>query len=49
MNKIGDSVPLKKDFGTLLKYYNVTKKALKGMGKRNMSGPMGKLMRRMSH
>jgi len=37
------------DVKDLLKYYNVTKKALKGMGKRNMSGPMGKLMRRMSH
>ncbi len=37
------------DVKDLLKYYNITKKALKGgMGKRNMSGPMGKLMRRMS-
>lgn len=35
------------DVKDLLKYYNVTKKALKGMGKRNMSGPMGKLMRHM--
>ena len=36
------------DVKDLLKYYNVTKKALKGgMGKRNMSGPMGKIMRRM--
>ena len=35
------------DVKDLLKYYNVTKKALKGMGKRNMSGPMGKLLRRM--
>lgn len=36
------------DVKDLLKYYNVTKKALKGMGKRNnMGGPMGKLMRHM--
>lgn len=37
------------DVKDLLRYYNVTKKALKGMGKRNMGGPMGKLMRHMSH
>ena len=36
------------DVKDLLKYYSVTKKALKGMGKRNMGGPMGKLMRRMN-
>ncbi len=36
------------DVKELLKYYSVTKKALKGMGKRNMGGPMGKLMRRMN-
>ncbi|PAV08291.1 signal recognition particle protein Srp54 [Methanosphaera cuniculi] len=37
------------DVKDLLKYYNLTKKALKGgMGKRNMSGPMGKLLRRMT-
>ena len=35
------------DVKDLLRYYNVTKKALKGMGKRNMNGQMGKLMRRM--
>ena len=37
------------DVKDLLKYYNVTKKALKGMGKRNVNGPMGKIMRRMMH
>lgn len=36
------------DVKDLLKYYSITKKALKGMGKRNMGGPMGKLMRHMS-
>ncbi len=36
------------DVKELLKYYSVTKKALKGMGKRNMGGPMGKLIRRMN-
>ncbi|MBE6493546.1 MAG: signal recognition particle protein [Methanosphaera stadtmanae] len=35
------------DVKDLLRYYSVTKKALKGMGKRNMNGQMGKLMRRM--
>jgi len=35
------------DVKDLLKYYNVTKKALKGMGKRNVGGPMGKIMRHM--
>ncbi|PKL67193.1 MAG: signal recognition particle protein [Methanobacteriales archaeon HGW-Methanobacteriales-1] len=33
------------DIKELLKYYNVTKKAMKGFGKRKMSGPMGQLMR----
>jgi signal recognition particle subunit SRP54 len=33
------------DVKELLKYYNVTKKAMKGFGKRKMSGPMGQLMR----
>ncbi len=36
------------DVKDLLKYYNVTKKAIKGMGNRNMSGPMGKIMRQMT-
>ena len=35
------------DVKELLKYHNLTKKAMKGMGNRNMTGPMGKLMRRM--
>jgi signal recognition particle subunit SRP54 len=33
------------DVKELLKYYNVTKKAMKGFGKRKMGGPMGQLMR----
>ncbi len=33
------------DVKELLKYYNVTKKTMKGFGKRKMSGPMGQLMR----
>jgi signal recognition particle subunit SRP54 len=33
------------DVKELLKYYNVTKKAMKGLGRRKMSGPMGQLMR----
>jgi signal recognition particle subunit SRP54 len=33
------------DVKELLKYYNVTKKAMKGFGKRKMNGPMGQLMR----
>ncbi|MDO9045903.1 MAG: signal recognition particle protein Srp54 [Methanobacteriaceae archaeon] len=33
------------DVKELLKYYNVTKKAMKGFGKRKMSGPMGQLIR----
>lgn len=33
------------DIKELLKYYNVTKKAMKGFGRRKMSGPMGQLMR----
>ena len=33
------------DVKELLKYYNVTKKAIKGFGKRKMSGPMGQMMR----
>jgi len=31
----------------LLKYYNVTKKTMKGFGKRKMSGPLGQMMRQM--
>ncbi|MBE2900096.1 signal recognition particle protein [Methanothermobacter thermautotrophicus] len=33
------------DVKELLKYYRVTKKAMKGLGRRNMGGPMGQLMR----
>ncbi|MCK9151018.1 signal recognition particle protein Srp54 [Methanobacterium alcaliphilum] len=33
------------DVKELIKYYNVTKKAMKGFGRRKMSGPMGQLMR----
>ncbi len=33
------------DVKELLKYYNVTKKAMKGLGRRKMGGPMGNLMR----
>ncbi len=33
------------DIKELLKYYNVTKKAMKGFGRRKMGGPMGQLMR----
>jgi len=35
------------DVKELLKYYNVTKKAMKGFGKRKMSGPLGQMMRQM--
>lgn len=35
------------DVKELLKYHNITRKAMKGMGNRNMTGPMGKLMRRL--
>lgn len=33
------------DVKELLKYYKVTKKAMKGLGRRNRGGPMGQLMR----
>ena len=33
------------DVKELLKYYNVTKKAIKGFGKRKMGGPLGQMMR----
>lgn len=33
------------DVKDLLKYYKVTKKAMKGLGRRKMGGPMGQLMR----
>lgn len=33
------------DVKELLKYYNMTKKAIKGFGKRKMSGPLGQMMR----
>jgi len=33
------------DVKELLKYYKVTKKAMKGLGKRNRGGPMGQLMK----
>ena len=33
------------DVKELLKYYRVTKKAMKGLGRRKMGGPMGQLMR----
>ena len=35
------------DVKELLKYYNVTKKAMKGFGKRKMGGPLGQMMRQM--
>ena len=35
------------DVKELLKYYNVTKKAMKGFGKRKMGGPLGQMMRHM--
>ncbi|MEN4006694.1 MAG: signal recognition particle protein Srp54 [Methanobacteriaceae archaeon] len=35
------------DVKELLKYYNVTKKAMKGFGRRKMSGPLGQMMRQM--
>jgi signal recognition particle subunit SRP54 len=35
------------DVKELLKYYQVTKKAMKGFGKRKMGGPMGQMMRQM--
>jgi signal recognition particle subunit SRP54 len=35
------------DVKELLKYYQVTKKAIKGFGKRKMGGPMGQMMRQM--
>jgi signal recognition particle subunit SRP54 len=35
------------DVKELLKYYQVTKKAIKGFGKRKMSGPLGQMMRQM--
>ena len=35
------------DVKELLKYYNTTKKAMKGFGKRKMSGPLGQMMRQM--
>jgi len=33
------------DVKELLKYYNVTKKAMKGFGRRKMGGPLGQMMR----
>jgi signal recognition particle subunit SRP54 len=33
------------DVKELLKYYNMTKKAIKGFGKRKMSGPLGQMMK----
>ncbi len=33
------------DVKELMKYYNMTKKAIKGFGKRKMSGPLGQMMR----
>lgn len=33
------------DVKELLKYYSMTKKAIKGFGKRKMSGPLGQMMR----
>ncbi|MDO5824898.1 MAG: signal recognition particle protein Srp54 [Methanosphaera sp.] len=36
------------DVKDLLRYHSITKKALKGMGQRNMGGTMGKLMRHMT-
>jgi signal recognition particle subunit SRP54 len=35
------------DVKELLKYYQITKKAIKGFGKRKMSGPLGQMMRQM--
>ncbi|MGZ7046670.1 MAG: signal recognition particle protein Srp54 [Methanobacterium sp.] len=35
------------DVKELLKYYNTTKKAMKGFGKRKMGGPLGQMMRQM--
>ena len=35
------------DVKELMKYYSVTKKAIKGFGKRKMGGPMGQMMRQM--
>ncbi|MBM4240727.1 MAG: signal recognition particle protein [Euryarchaeota archaeon] len=35
------------DVKELLKYYNVTKKAIKGFGRRKMGGPLGQMMRQM--
>ncbi len=35
------------DVKELLKYYNVTKKAIKGFGRRKMGGPVGQMMRQM--
>jgi signal recognition particle subunit SRP54 len=35
------------DVKELLKYYNVTKKAMKGFGKRKMGGPLGQMMKQM--
>ena len=35
------------DVKELLKYYSVTKKAMKGFGKRKMGGPLGQMMRQM--
>lgn len=35
------------DVKELLKYYQVTKKAIKGFSKRKMSGPLGQMMRQM--
>lgn len=35
------------DVKELLKYYQVTKKAIKGFGKRKMNGPLGQMMRQM--
>jgi len=35
------------DVKELLKYYQVTKKAMKGFGKRKMGGPLGQMMRQM--
>jgi signal recognition particle subunit SRP54 len=35
------------DVKELLKYYHVTKKAMKGFGKRKMGGPLGQMMRQM--
>jgi signal recognition particle subunit SRP54 len=35
------------DVKELLKYYQVTRKAIKGFGKRKMGGPLGQMMRQM--